>query len=74
MFSLKVSFISFLGFSISEHMVLIKTCILLRGRSNVIIFITSTFEKKIPDKSSPPTPLQLFIYIEVKELADSSIK
>lgn len=58
-FSLKVTFRSiFVCFS--EQVVLITMHIWLKGRSDVIIFITLTFQKKVP-KPSPPSTLQLFI-------------
>lgn len=51
-FSLEVTIFSL--YSKSERMVLIKTHILLKGRSNAIIFITVTFQKKVPIKASSP--------------------
>lgn len=54
-----ISFYLCLFVCFSEQVVLIMMHIWLKGRLDVITFITLTFQKKVP-KPSPPRTLQLF--------------
>ena len=69
-FSLKVTFHFFF---FSEQMVLIKAYIWFKGRSSVIIFITLTFQKKIPVEGFSLDPMST-VYSGVGDLVGSSVQ
>lgn len=69
-FLLKITFIFFF---FSEQVILIKAYIWFKGGSNVIIFITLTFQKKIPVEAFSLGPMST-VYSGVGDLVGSSVQ